>query len=133
MFNIASTVKCILIASVSLLAGSFLLPAQSSTTTTTVTGPNGKTATYQNNATWSKGNYTDNRSVTGFNGKTATYQSNASWGNGAYNGNRSYTGPNGKTASENVSRINGQLTKTVTGPNSHSRTYSHPVRHRRFR
>jgi hypothetical protein len=133
MFNITSTVKCTLLASVLLFAGSFLLPAQSSTTTTTVTGPNGKTATYQNNAAWSKGNYTDNRSVTGFNGKTATYQSNAAWGNGVYNRNRSYTGPNGKTANETTSRSNGQLTKTVTGPNGHSRTYSHPARRRRFR
>ena len=106
MLNVTSKLKCTLLASACLLVGSFLLQAQSSTTTTTVTGRNGKTATYQNNATWGNGNYTDDRSV---------------------------TGPNGKTASENINRSNGQLTKTATGPNGHSRTYSHPVRRSRFR
>jgi hypothetical protein len=31
---------------------------------TSVTGPNGKTATYQNNATWGNSSYTDDRTAT---------------------------------------------------------------------
>jgi hypothetical protein len=169
MFNIIGKVIRTGLTSVLFLAGWFALSAQSSTTTisnspgahardTTVTGPNGKTATYQNNAAWGNGAYNDNKSVTGFNGKTATssttathspgsysrnttatgpngktasYQSNAAWGNGAYNDSRAYTGRNGKTATENVSRSNGRVTKTFGGPNGHTRTYSRPTRFRR--
>ncbi len=89
MFDLNRKLRSTLCASVSLLAGSFVVSAQSSTTTvtnspgdhsriTTVAGPNGKTATYQNNATWGNGTYTDNRSVTGFNGMTATSNTTAS-------------------------------------------------------
>lgn len=163
--------KLCLLTSVPFVAGSLILSAQSSTTTitnapglhstdTTITGPSGKTATYQNNASWGNGSYTDNRSVTGFNGKTASstttathssgtysrdtsvtgfngrtssYQKNASWGNGAYNATKVYTGPNGRTGTENINRSNGQLTKTFTGQDGHSRTSSRPIRRRRWR
>src|ERR1700744_1837313 len=61
---------------------------------TTVTGANGKTATYQNNAAWANGAYTDNRSVTGFNGKTATSNTTASYTPGSTSRATTTTGVN---------------------------------------
>jgi len=123
-----------------------------------VTGPNGKTATYQDNGSWGDGAYNDNRqvtgfngrtaesntsaswapgstsrqtTVTGFNGKTSTYQDNRSWGNGMYSNTKSYTGVNGRTGTDTVTRSGGWATNTFTGPNGNSRTISHRVRGRR--
>ncbi|HEY1949595.1 MAG TPA: hypothetical protein VGG97_21475 [Bryobacteraceae bacterium] len=98
---------------------------------TTVTGANGKTATYQNNAAWANGAYTDNRSVTGFNGKTATYQNNRAWGNGSYSDTKSYTGFNGATRTDSVSRSGGLVSNTYTGRNGNSRTFVRSARFRR--
>ncbi len=123
-----------------------------------VTGRNGKTATYQDSGSWGNGSFNDNReitgfnrhtatsnttasrepgstsretTVTGFNGKTSTYLDNRSWGNGVYTNNKSYTGVNGRTGSDTVTRSGGWVTNTLTGPNGNSRTYSHRVRCRR--
>lgn len=125
---------------------------------TTVTGPNGKTATIQNQASWGNGSYADTKSVTGFNGKAATstttasrapgstsrqttvtgfnglsssYENNRSWGNGAYSDTRSYTGVNGGTRTDTVTRGGGLVTNTVTGRMGNSRTYTRPTRYRR--
>lgn len=124
---------------------------------TTVTGANGKTATYQNTASWGNGSYNDTRTVTGpngqtasetttashapgsttrettttgFNGKTTTYQNDRSWGNGGYTDTRSYTGQNGGTRTDSVTRNGGMVTNTYTGENGHSRTFTHPARRR---
>jgi hypothetical protein len=93
---------------------------------------NGKTATYQNNATWGNGSYTDNRDVTGFNGKTTNYQNDRTWGNGTYTDARSYTGVNGGTRTDTVSRSGGVVTNTFTGRNGNSRTVAHAAGSRRF-
>lgn len=130
----------------------------SSSRTTTVTGANGKTATYQNNAAWGNGAYTDSRSVTGFNGKTAnsttsasytpgstsrqtavtgfngrsaTYDNNRSWGNGTYSDTKNYRGVNGATRSDTVSRSGGIVSNTFTGRNGNSRTVARFARYRR--
>jgi hypothetical protein len=124
----------------------------------TVTGANGRTATYQNDASWGNGSWADTRSVTGVNGKTATsntsasyapgstsrqttvtgfngqsssYQNNRSWGNGAYADTRSYKGVNGGTRLDTVSRSGGVITNTVTGRNGNSRTLTRPARFHR--
>jgi hypothetical protein len=124
---------------------------------TAVTGYNGRTATYQNNATWGNGSYTDTHAVTGpngrtasstttasyapgstarettvtgFSGKTATYQNDRTWGNGAYTDTRSYTGVNGATRTDTVSRSGGVVNNTFTGKNGNSRTFTHPARWR---
>jgi hypothetical protein len=124
----------------------------------TVTGRNGKTATYQNNASWGNGVYTDNRQVTGFNGRTAqssttaswapgstsrqtrvtgfngktsTYTDNRSWGNGVYTNTKSYTGVNGRTGTDTVTRSGGMVTNTLTGPKGNSRTYTHRAHYHR--
>ena len=150
-------------------AATITLPAQSVTTvvsenpgstsrTTTVTGTNGKTATYQNNAAWGNGSYTDNKTVTGFNGKTAssntsasyapgstsrqttvtgfngrsaTYNNNRSWGNGTYSHTASYRSFSGATRSDTVTRSNGIVRNTYTGRNGNSRTFTRPARFRR--
>jgi hypothetical protein len=70
-------------------------------------------------------------SVTGVEGRTATYQNNHSWGNGAYNDTRSYTGRNGGTVSDTKTRSGGVVTNTATGRHGNSRTWSRPARYRR--
>lgn len=117
MFDINRKFTYTALASVSLLAGSLVLSAQSSTTTVTN----------------SPGEHSRDTVVTGPNGKTATYQNNATWGNGAYNATKTYTGPNGKTTTEAVNRRNGQVKKTFTNANGHVRTYTHPTRGLRWR
>jgi len=145
------------------------LPAQSvvttvskspgnSSRTTTVTGANGKTATYQNNAAWENGSYTDSRTITGFdgkaasantsasyaagstarqttvtdfNGRTATYDNNRSWGNGAYSDTRTSRSFDGTTRSDTVTRSNGIVRNTFTGRNGNSRTAVRVARYRR--
>jgi hypothetical protein len=77
------------------------------------------------------GNYSRATTVTGENGKTATYQNNKSWGNGAYSDTRSYTGVNGGTRTDTVSRSDGNITKTVTGRNGNSRTFTRAARDHR--
>jgi hypothetical protein len=159
-----SSVTCIIGA-----AASITLSAQSVTTTasenpgsasrtTTITGRNGKTATYENDAAWGNGQYTDNKAVTGFNGKTAssnttgsyapgstsrqttvtgfngrsaTYNNNRSWGNGSYSDTASYRGFDGATRSGTVTRSNGLVTNTYTGRNGNSRTVTRLARFRR--
>ena len=123
-----------------------------------ITGRNGKTATYQDNSSWGNGAYINNREVTGFNGHTATssttasrapgstsrqttvtgfdgrtsiYKDNRWWGNGAYTNTKSYTGVNGKTGTDTVTRSGGWVTNTFTGPSGNSRTLSHRERGRR--
>ena len=44
------------------------------------------------------GSYSRDTTITGYNGRTATYQNNATWGNGSYSDTRTVTGPNGRTA-----------------------------------
>lgn len=132
--------------------------ASNSSRTTTVTGANGKTATYENNAAWGNGSYTDNKTVTGFNGKTAssntsasyapgstsrqttvtgfngqsaTYNNNRSWGSGTYSDTASYRGFNGVTRSDTVTRSNGMVQNTYTGRNGNSRTVTRLARFRR--
>jgi hypothetical protein len=130
----------------------------SSSYTAIVTNANGKTATYQNNATWGNGGYTDDRSITGFNGKTAsantsaayapgstarqttvtgfngrsaTYDNNRNWGSGSYSDARSYRGFGGATRSDTVTRSHGLVTNTFTGRNGNSRTVARFARYRR--
>jgi hypothetical protein len=125
---------------------------------TTFTGANGRTARYENNASWGNGSYADTRTVTGVNGKTATsittashapgstsrqttvtgfngqtssYENNRVWSNGTYSDTRSYTGVNGGTRSDTVSRSGGVVTNTVTGRNGNTWAYSRPARLRR--
>ncbi len=134
----------LLVAASALGALSLSLSAQSASTTitrspgnlardTTVTGPNGKTATYQNTASWANGTYNDSRSVVGFNGKTANYQNYATWGNGAFNSNKSWTGTNGGTVSKATARSGGIVTNTYTGRNGNSRTINRFAGYRRRR
>jgi hypothetical protein len=99
--------------------------------TTTVTGANGKTATYQDNAAWGNGSFSDNQTLTGFNGKTAAYQNVRSWGDGVYTDSRSATGFNGATRTASVSRSGGVVTRAVTGRNGNSRTFSRLARRHR--
>jgi hypothetical protein len=115
MFKSNRKFNSTLFASSLFFAGSLIVSAQSSTTTI-------------HNA---PGQHSQSTTVTGPNGKTASYQSNASWGNGVYSGNKTYTGRNGKTVTESTSRGNGQLTRTFTGRNGQSRTYSRSTRWRR--
>ena len=77
------------------------------------------------------GSYSRDTTVTGVHGKTATYQNNATWGNGVYNDTRSFTGVKGGTRTDNVTRSGGVVTNTVTGRNGNSRTFSHRTRFRR--
>jgi hypothetical protein len=150
-------------------AAAMTLSAQSVTTTvsenpgsasrtTTVTGANGKTASYQNNAVWGNSSYTDDKTVTGFNGKTATsntsasyapgstsrqttvtgfngrsatYDNNRSWRNGTYSDTASYRGFNGTTRSDTMTRSNGIVRNTYTGRNGNSRTSARLARFRR--
>ena len=79
----------------------------------------------------SPGSYSRDTTVTGPNGKTATYQNNRSWGNGSYQDTRSYTGANGATRTDTRTRGDGRVTNTYTGRKGNSRTFSHAVRFRR--
>ena len=77
------------------------------------------------------GSYSRETTVTGVNGKTATYQDNRAWGNGSYSGTKSYTGFNGGTRTNSLSRSDGIVTNTVTGRNGNSRTFVRSARYRR--
>ena len=69
--------------------------------------------------------------VTGVNGRSATYQNDHSWGNGAYSDTQSYTGRNGGTLTDTKTRSGGVVTNTATGRYGNSRTWSRPARYRR--
>jgi hypothetical protein len=79
----------------------------------------------------SPGHYSRDTTVTGVNGRSATYTDNKNWGDGAYTNTRSYTGVNGGTRTDTVARSGGVVTKTVTGRNGNSRSYSRPAHYRR--
>lgn len=77
------------------------------------------------------GSYSRNTTVTGANGRTATYQDNRAWGTSAYTNTRSYSGFNGAKRTDSISRSGGIVTNTITGRNENSRTFVHSARYRR--
>jgi hypothetical protein len=100
--------------SVPFIGGALALTASAQSVTTTIEG--------------TPGNYSRDTTVTGANGKTATYQNDATWGNGSYTGNKTVTGPDGKTAASHTtaSYAPGSTSRqtTTTGFNGATTSYS---------
>ncbi|HWB99353.1 MAG TPA: hypothetical protein VG672_21740 [Bryobacteraceae bacterium] len=96
------------------LLASFGMAGAQTTSTRTITGPNGKTAS----RTTTRNGGSVQSTVTGPNGKSATRSTTR--GGGSVQS--TVTGPNGQTARRSVTRGGGSATATVTGPKGKTAT-----------
>lgn len=107
--------------------------AQSRSGATTVTGPNGQTATRSYGATWDPytGTYTRNSTVTGPNGYSRSVSGSGQAAPGQWSGSRTLTGPygNSRTVTRSGQAAPGywSRSRTVTGPYGGSRSVTRSV------